>query len=489
MTKALIYARVSSREQEREGYSIPAQLQLLRDYASKNKLEVVKEFTDAETAKKSGRTNYNEMLKFIKKSKGIKTVLVEKTDRLYRNFKDYVELEDYDLKIHLVKEGSILSDNSKSHEKFIHGIKVLMAKNYIDNLSEEVKKGQKQKAESGEYPSTPPYGYKRLNTKMIVIDEEPAKLVQKTYELFSKGDISLDKLRHKLLDEGFIYKPEKPLIGKSHLDKILKNVFYIGEFIYSGNHYKGIHEPLISRELFYKTQQAFRKDNKPLYRNEHNFAFAGMLTCGVCGCAITAEIKKERYVYYHCTNGKKICDQDKYIKEEDLDVQFLDAINQIHTEETHQKWIIEALKQINTEKEIFQEERIEALQAQNKKLRERINKIYIDKLDGNISAEFWLEKHNEWNLQLSKNDETIKAHAVANKNYIESAINVLSIAGKARDMYLRRPVVEKAKLLKILLSNCTVKDGNLSYTYKKPFDIFAKGLNCLVKLGRKDSNL
>lgn len=463
MTKAVIYARVSSREQEREGYSIPAQLQLLRDYANKHNLEVVKEFTDAETAKKSGRTNYNEMLKFIKKSKGIKTVLVEKTDRLYRNFKDYVELEDYDLEVHLVKEGSILSDNSKSHEKFIHGIKVLMAKNYIDNLSEEVKKGQKQKAEIGEYPATPPYGYKRLNTKMIVIDEEPAKLVQKAYELFSKGDISLDKLRHKLFDEGFIYKSEKPLMGKSHLDKILKNIFYIGEFIYSGNHYKGIHTPLVSRELFYKAQQAFRKDNKPLYRNEHNFAFAGMLTCGVCGCAITAEIKKERYVYYHCTNGKKICDQDKYIKEEDIDAQFFDAINKIHTEETHQKWIIEALKQINTEKEIFQEERIEALQAQNKKLRERINKIYIDKLDENISAEFWLEKHNEWNFQLSKNEETIKAHAVANKNYIESAINVLNIAGKARDMYLRRPVAEKAKLLKILLSNCIVKDGNVSY--------------------------
>lgn len=139
--QVVIYARVSSREQEREGFSIPAQLKLLREYAKKNGLDIIQEYSDAETAKKAGRTNYNVMLDFLKANPEIKTVLVEKTDRLYRNFKDYVTLEDYDLEVHLVKEGSIISKNSKSHDKFIHGIKVLMAKNYIDNLSEEISKG------------------------------------------------------------------------------------------------------------------------------------------------------------------------------------------------------------------------------------------------------------------------------------------------------------------------------------------------------------
>ena len=58
-------------------------------------------------------------------------LLVEKTDRLYRNLKDYVILDDLDLDIHLVKEGQVLSRDSRSSEKFMHGIKVLMAKNYI----------------------------------------------------------------------------------------------------------------------------------------------------------------------------------------------------------------------------------------------------------------------------------------------------------------------------------------------------------------------
>lgn len=159
--QVVIYARVSSREQEREGFSIPAQLKLLKEYALKQGFQIVKEYSDAETAKKAGRTNYNAMLAFLKDNPHIKTVLVEKTDRLYRNFKDYVTLEDYDLEVHLVKESTVISKNSKSHDKFIHGIKVLMAKNYIDNLSEEISKGLKEAVEEGYWPFKPPYGYLR----------------------------------------------------------------------------------------------------------------------------------------------------------------------------------------------------------------------------------------------------------------------------------------------------------------------------------------
>ena len=159
--KVVIYARVSSKEQEKEGYSIPAQIKLLKEYALKNDFNVVKVFQESETAKKAGRKSFNEMLAYLE-SNNINIILVEKTDRLYRNFKDYVILEDYDLEVHLVKEGTVLSKNSKSHDKFIHGIKVLMAKNYIDNLSEEVKKGLKEKVLQGYYPEKAPVGY--INT-------------------------------------------------------------------------------------------------------------------------------------------------------------------------------------------------------------------------------------------------------------------------------------------------------------------------------------
>ena len=160
MINAIIYARVSSKEQASEGFSIPAQIKLLNEYAIQHGLHVIQAFTDVETAKKSGRTSFTKMLTYLEENSDVRTVLVEKTDRLYRNFKDYVILEDYELNIHLVKEGQIISKDSRSHEKFIHGIKVLMAKNFIDNLSEEVKKGLKEKAAQGGYPGSAPFGYK-----------------------------------------------------------------------------------------------------------------------------------------------------------------------------------------------------------------------------------------------------------------------------------------------------------------------------------------
>ena len=92
-----------------------------------------------ETAKQSGRTNFVKMITFLKEHSDVNTILCEKTDRLYRNFKDYVTVDELDISTVFVKEDSVLNKYSRSHEKFIHGIKVLMAKNYIDNLSEETR--------------------------------------------------------------------------------------------------------------------------------------------------------------------------------------------------------------------------------------------------------------------------------------------------------------------------------------------------------------
>jgi DNA invertase Pin-like site-specific DNA recombinase len=128
---------VSSKEQEKEGYSIPAQQKLLQSYAAMNDLHIAKEFVDVETAKQSGRTSFEAMIAYLRKHPEVQVLLVEKTDRLYRNFKDWVTIDELDIELHLVKEGDVLSRESRSAQKFVHGIKVLMAKNYIDNLSEE----------------------------------------------------------------------------------------------------------------------------------------------------------------------------------------------------------------------------------------------------------------------------------------------------------------------------------------------------------------
>jgi len=170
MRQAVVYARVSSKEQEKEGFSIPAQLKLLRDYALSDGIRVVEEYVDVETAKQAGRSSFGEMVDYLHKHPEARIILVEKTDRLYRNLKDWVTLDELDLEIHFAKENVVLSADSRSSEKFMHGIKVLMAKNYIDNLSEEIRKGMTEKAEQGTWPSYAPFGYRN------VVDENGKKI-------------------------------------------------------------------------------------------------------------------------------------------------------------------------------------------------------------------------------------------------------------------------------------------------------------------------
>ena len=173
--RAVLCARVSSKEQEKEGFSILVQLKLLKDYAAQEGYSAVQEYIDAETAKQTGRTNFSKMVAFLRANPRVRVILVEKTDRLYRNLKDWVMLDELDVEFHLVKEGVVLSRDSKSSEKFMHGIKVLMAKNYIDNLSEETRKGMLEKAEQGIWPSAAPLGYQNVDgaNGKRVIDPTP----------------------------------------------------------------------------------------------------------------------------------------------------------------------------------------------------------------------------------------------------------------------------------------------------------------------------
>src|SRR4030081_1600674 len=181
--QAVIYARVSSKEQEKEGFSIPAQLKLLKEYASTNGFAVAQEYIHIETAKHTGRAAVGEMVAYLKAHPSVRVMLVEKTDRLYRNLKDWVTVDELDVEMHFPKEGVVLSCESRSSEKFMHGIKVLMAKNYIDNLSEEARKGMLEKAEQGVWPSCAPLGYRNVASpdgrKIIEPAPEAAPIVTK----------------------------------------------------------------------------------------------------------------------------------------------------------------------------------------------------------------------------------------------------------------------------------------------------------------------
>lgn len=168
--KSILLCRVSSKEQEETGYSLPAQEKLLKEYANKKLLVFEKVFSISESASgKKQRETFLEMIRYVKEN-NIKIIICEKVDRLTRNLKDAVSIndwinEDSERQVHFIKENFVLSRDSRSNEKFIWNIKVSVAQYYIDNLSEEVRKGQKEKIAQGWLPTKPPLGYKTIGEK------------------------------------------------------------------------------------------------------------------------------------------------------------------------------------------------------------------------------------------------------------------------------------------------------------------------------------
>jgi site-specific DNA recombinase len=298
--RAVIYARVSSKEQEKEGFSIPAQLKLLNDYAAAQGLVVAQEYVDVETAKQAGRAAFGEMVAYLKAHQSVRVMLIEKTDRLYRNLKDWVTVDELDVELHFPKEGVVYSRESRSSEKFMHGIKVLMAKNYIDNLSEEARKGMQEKAEQGIWPTKAPLGYQNADgangKRIIEPDPDVAPQVMKLFEWYAAGGLGLRELAKKARNAGFSYRKSGKSVPTSTVHSILRNRLYMGEFEWNGRLYRGRHQPLVSRELWERAQDMLDGRNASKHRRaKHDFAFSGLIACGHCGCSVVGEIKKQRY--------------------------------------------------------------------------------------------------------------------------------------------------------------------------------------------------
>lgn len=471
MRQAVLYARVSSKDQEREGYSIPAQLKLLREYARTHDFQLVREFLDVETAKTTGRKQFGEMVRFFRENPDCRVAIVEKTDRLYRNFRDCVTLEDLEVEIHLPKEGQVISKDAKSQAKLVHGIQVVIARNYIENLREEVRKGMREKAEQGIYPSRPPLGYQ--NNKLehtIEVDSKKAPIARRMFELYASGKYSLGTLRKTLLVEFGC------ALAKGYIDRLLKNPFYKGQFIWEGKLYAGTHTPLVTAELFEQVQAVFRGHNKPKYRRRE-FAFGGLLRCAYDNCMVTAELKKARYIYYHCTGYRGRCELP-YFREETLAGRLGQILKDIHIPDAVLAQLEKSLLTDKGREEALRRQQDERLQQRLASVRRRLDQAYLDKLDAKISEEFWTRKSAEWQAEEQQIQLVIQGLERANPDGVLNAVRILELANKAYSLYLSQPPTEKAKLLKVVVSNCAIDVASVYPTYRKPFNmIFQRAKN------------
>jgi DNA invertase Pin-like site-specific DNA recombinase len=472
--QAVLYVRVSSKEQEKEGFSIAAQLRLLREYAARLGFVIVKEFVDVETARRSGRTHFNEMVAYLKRHHEMcRTILVEKTDRLYRNPKDWVLLDELDVDIHLVKENEIASPNSRSSEKFMHGMRVLMAKNFIDNLSEETKKGMLEKARSGVYPSYARVGYRNTDgpngKRVISPDPEAAPTIADLYTRFATGQYSVEALVAELRAEGVTLRGRR--IFNSLVHQILRNRLYMGDFDWDGVTYEGTHEPLVSRDCWERVQELLDKRAETKTRKvKHDFAFSGLVQCGHCGCLLVGELKKHRYVYYHCTGNRGKC-PEPYTRQEVLTHEFLNVLRELVIPQPVLDWLGDAVVESDRTERAARERTVKRFWTDHQRLSARIETMYLDKLDGRITQEFFDQCSAGWCREQDAIIGKINRIRSSAPAPVEAAVDALSLTSRACELFEQQTSSEQRRLLQLLIREAAWKEGKLWTTLFEPFEV------------------
>lgn len=472
---AVMYIRVSSQEQEDEGYSTDAQERLIREYATKHGYRILRVFEDVETAKKAGRTEFGKMIAFVEEQgESCRNILVEKTDRVYRNLKDWVTIDELDVRLHLVKEGKIISREASSNDRFIHGIQVVMAKHYIDNLSEEVKKGMLEKARQGIYPSRAPLGYYNSigpdRRKTISVHPEIGPIVRKCFEDYSTGSKSLEDVRYAAHVSGLRTKGGKS-VGRSQIEHILKNEFYTGGFFWLGQRFKGEHDPLVTQELFDRVQAEFaRRRNHHCHVQDRNHLYRGMLICGRCGHTMTGEEQKG-IIYYHCTARARSGCREPYAREDKVDAAYAAALGSLRFDDEVFQWLRDALTTSKDEERRYREQQLTRLRQEVVKIQNRLDQVVDAKFDGELGQDEYLRLSNRYRKEVDEANAKIDAHLRADRSYVDLGVQLLDLVQKVGKPYLEQSPSERRRLASMVFSNCVWGQGKLIPNHRKPFDL------------------
>ena len=464
--ECVLMARVSSREQEVEGYSLPAQVRLLKDYCLRKDLTILKVFQISESASgKKQRQLFNEVMEYIADHK-VNVLVCEKVDRLTRNFKDAVMIDDWlevdeRHQVHLVKDSLTMHKHSRSQEKLNWGLRVLFAKNTIDNLREEVDKGVREKLEQGWLPGKPLVGYKTVGDagrKIHVPDPDMGPLIREMFELYASGNYSLSLLVKTMKDKGLRTHFGRPVV-KSQLHRLLSNPFYIGKMTWKGKIYEGKHEPLISMELFELVQGRLTRKTAPKY-SKHNPLFKGMMRCAECGGTVTWEQQKGHW-YGHC-NRYKPCSQKSYVRQEEIEDGLLKEFSHLTSPSPDViAWVKDTLR-------AKYDADMEARTALKKQLKDRYDQLgrrveimYEDRLDGRISAHMYDQKHKEATNEqqlLSKKLEGLESDYLS---ILERGISILDLSQNAAEIYRSKKDDERRALMRDLFSNLRLNGKSL----------------------------
>ena len=475
--KYILYARKSTEEDDRQILSIEAQIFELKEFAAKEKLEIVASLCEAKTAKEPGRIKFAEMLSLIEKGKA-EGILSWNPDRLARNSVDGGKI------IHFVDRGLIKSLKFPTFwfEPTPQGLFMLQiafgqSKYYVDSLRENVTRGMRQKIRNGVWPVLAPLGYlNNPKTRGIDVDIAKAPKVKKIFELYATGNYNLRELVEWCERVNFKSNlGNKISIGKVHA--LLQNVFYIGLMKYKGEIHEATHEPLISKKLFDKVQKIMREKGKPQKVKKHNFAFLGLMKCP-CTAAITAEKKIKpsgrEYIYYRCTKKKGPCQEKHYLREEELYPQIKSFLQKVSLSSHDTEKVLAELDKDETQAKEQAIATVQNLKTSFSEIEKKLEKLLDVYLDETITAEEYASRKEKLVRQKVGLRDEIYDFEQKGLSWLEPAREFVLSLNQATKLLESENKTEMTTFLKNIGSNCILQNRQLIFSPKIPYNLVAE---------------
>lgn len=503
--KYFAYLRKSTEDEDRQAQSISSQKDEALKLIERLGITDYEILSEEKSASKLGRPVFAELMRRVSIGDPC-GVICWKLDRLARNPIDggaiLWALQEKRIAEIITPLGTFTPETNVLMMSLEFG----MAHQYIKDLSAGIRRGLEKKLSSGTYPARAPLGYRNVGVEKGYkeIDEDPpaAIFVKRVFRLIATGSYSLKSLSRELeseyqalVDTSLKWKAYLERKGNrrkvdafkklhfSMLERIVRNPFYYGDFLYRGKLYHGTHQAIISRNLW---ERANEKLNTPFENKvnppKHNFPYRGkkLIKCGECGCSITAEIKikpsGKEYILYRCTKARGKCSQP-YLNKLDLEVQIGQIFDGFDLHEDEAEKILQSIEALHREDADYYQQQKANLQAKLKRLENERDVLYRKLAVTQFSEEdsIQYEKIKEdIRAEISKISQQLKAFGADRPYWLVKSSDLIQLAIEAKKLFFEGNNEQRQKLLNLVASDYILKDKKLGFTYKKSVSVLVK---------------
>ncbi len=509
MPAYVIYARKSSEAEDRQILSIPAQIAELQDLARSRGLAVARIFEESQSARRPGRALFDEMMALIDKKK-VTGILCWKPDRLARNMIDggrVIDALDRDVLLEIISPAK--SFRNTSDDKFMLNLEFSMSKKYVDDLSDNVRRGNRAVLQSGRATGPVPLGYlkespvDRLHGRgagKTVKDPERFPLVAELFKRFLSGAYTVPQLylfardTLGLRSQGTRRFPPGP-VSVSGMYFLLQNPFYAGFLTHAGEVYQGDHEPIVTKEEFDRIQGLLRRRDAPRPKT-HDFLFRGLLRCGGCGRAISGEEHWNRrysirYVYYRCGRrripGSSPC-AEPYVRESEVEEEISEALGRLSIPEALLTWTLAQIDAVAEQVRATEQAAELALERERDGKRRELERLLQLCTRGILSEVEYVNSRMNLLSEIERLDGELKNPGRREGETGAKLKTALTLAAAAERVFREGEPTERRELLSAVAERILVAERQAKVVLRLPYQLLAEAIDEYRNLAERDPN-